>query len=285
MKKQKYAIVTDTSVHFEQDYKNKHKNLKFLPLPIIIEEKEYFFDEEIIDDEYFYKMIKENKVSTSQTSIGVIETKLNKYLKEYDKLIIACISKGLSNQYNSICNIVNNNDKFKNNVIVLDTMAMSELLKNIIDNLFLYLNDKNLNDKKEIKKLHNHVKNINKTSSFFFPMSLDVFINSGRLSKIAAKFFNVLKIFPVLCFENGKMDKYSKMRTYIKGIKKTFQGFKEKIKTNNIKVAFTKFNDTNIPNKIKNELKSLGFNKIKEIIIPKVLIAHWGKGLFVAILD
>lgn len=272
----KIAVVTDTSFYITDEVINKHRNLKILPLPMILNnEKTINYDNEISKEE-FHKLVNDGKVKTSQTPLGILTAKWDEYLLEYDILIVAGISKGLSGMY-QITSQLAKDKKYKNQILVIDTDGVSILLERQIMYILEYIKTEEINSIDDLKSC---VKQLNKMKKSFkcllFPKSLETLKNGGRITYAAAKLSKLLKIYPILILKKGIIDKYGIMRSYLKGIIKNIEYALKNYKFTQIDIIISEFDDEKILNDFKEMLNQFNFQKINYVKMPNVILAHIG---------
>ncbi len=275
----KIAVVTDTSVYLDKNFLEKNKNLKVIPLSILLPNGKEIDDDDLINEDDFYNILKNNIVKTSQTPIGIIEKNWDEYLEIYDKLIIIGISKEISNQYSS-CLKLSKKNKYKNKVIVFDTNSVSILLEKVIIATLKYIKTNDMSNQKQINELQKIIYDISSNNYvLLFPQSLETLKKGGRISKTVVAFFNLTKINPILKFENGKIEKFGTTRSYIKGFKKQLYKSKKEMKSSEIEILITHYDNPEITTQLKEIINNAGFKKINYIKFPKVILAHLGNNL------
>lgn len=91
----KTAIVTDSNSGITQE-EGKKLGISVLPMPFYIDEKLYF-EEITLSQEEFYKKLEEDKdIKTSQPAPGDVIDLWEKLLEEYDEIVYIPMSSGLS---------------------------------------------------------------------------------------------------------------------------------------------------------------------------------------------
>ncbi len=272
----KIAIITDTSVYLDDKFKNENKNVKVLALPIILNGSKIIYNDEDISLSELKKLVNEGKAKTSQTSLGFMEQNWNEFLKEYDMLIVMGISKHLSTMYSNTVKL-SQEKKFSNKVYVVDTEAVSVLLKKQIDFVLECIKKESINNFNNIKMIEKGIKKLKKTyKCLIFPKNLDALKAGGRITKAAASMANLLKIYPILIIKKGKIDKYGITNNYMKGIIKQITYAVKNYHINEIEILIADFDDPKILEDFQNELKKFNFKKITYIKLPYVILVHLG---------
>ncbi|AOF48833.1 DegV family protein [Tetragenococcus halophilus] len=211
----KLAIVTDSTA-FLPERVRRHPDLFVIPIPVILDGKVYNEDVDIQADGY-YKLMNESKEfpKTSQPTFG--ETlDLYKKLKEkgYDTIISIHLSSGISGY-------VNNLDSIKDSVegmtiIPYDTLITSMPMGHMVEAaLNMRDADNSLNEILE----HLNIIRAN-TYAYLIVDDLNHLVRGGRLTNGAALIGGLLKIKPVLKFEDGKIVLFEKIRSTKKALRR-----------------------------------------------------------------
>ena len=79
----KVAIVTDSNSGITQD-RGKELGIYVLPMPFFIDEKIYYEDITLTQEQFYEKLGADSDISTSQPSPGNVMELWEKVLKEYD---------------------------------------------------------------------------------------------------------------------------------------------------------------------------------------------------------
>ncbi|GMA08278.1 hypothetical protein GCM10025886_14290 [Tetragenococcus halophilus subsp. flandriensis] len=187
-----------------------------IPIPVILDGKVYNEDVDIQADGY-YKLMNESKEfpKTSQPTFG--ETlDLYKKLKEkgYDTIISIHLSSGISGY-------VNNLDSIKDSVegmtiVPYDTLITSMPMGHMVE-AALDMWDAD-NDLDEILE-HLNIIRAN-TYAYLIVDDLNHLVRGGRLTNGAALIGGLLKIKPVLKFEDGKIVLFEKIRSTKKALRR-----------------------------------------------------------------
>lgn len=168
-----------------------------VPLSIIIDNKEFT---EKIDNSFLLECIRQKKqVTTSQPSIQLFIEAFNKQFKSgYEHIVCVTISRNFSGTFNSAYKakqILNNE-----NITVIDSSIIGPGMLFILKRIHEYAYNTNL----EYKEIFEKVDKEQKLGSCYFSLeNLKQLVISKRISKF--KFFigSLLKIKPILKFQNG----------------------------------------------------------------------------------
>lgn len=203
----KYLIVCDTTSTFSIE-EAKANNIELVPLSVILDGKEYKDCFEITKEELHKILLDKKMPTTSQPNTGYIETLMENW-KEYDEIIIFCISGGLSGTVQSF-NIAKNALEM-NNVHIIDTKTVAAPLKDAA------LEARRMADAgKDIQEILAMIeKKFNNTHSIMYPATLEQLKRGGRISPLAASMASTLKLKPLLYLkdEGDTIDKYAIART------------------------------------------------------------------------
>ncbi|HEY8365397.1 MAG TPA: DegV family protein [Haloplasmataceae bacterium] len=276
MNKEKIAIVTDSSSSL--DYiKHEYDNIFMVRMPIYFGDKEYIDGKTITAEEFYTKLDTENVIpTTAQPSLG--ETlELYEYLRDqgYTDIIHLPISKGISGVYQTLFSISDSVDGI--NIHIVDTKATSVILAFIVLEAAKYI--------KENKSVNEVLEYCNYLSSnykaYFMVNDLKYLIKNGRLSNAAGFIGSILKIKPILTFnENGEIIGIDKIRT----TKKAMTHILERVlsETNGKKVKY--FMAYGFEKELTEEFDNLvsqyiDINDAVRSLFPTVIGAHVGSSV------
>ena len=91
----KIAIVTDSNSGITQA-EGKELGIFVLPMPFYIDEKLFFEDITLTQEEFYVRLGADSDISTSQPSPGDVMDLWKKVLEEYDEIVHIPMSSGLS---------------------------------------------------------------------------------------------------------------------------------------------------------------------------------------------
>ncbi|WP_373440037.1 DegV family protein [Metamycoplasma equirhinis] len=161
---------------------------------------------------------------TFATPPGVAEEIVNKYINDYDKIIIYGISAELSSQVNNLKQLFADNNK----VFVVDSKKLSySLLRDAL--LFEDAINEDTPFEEAVK-----IFDIPHERLLLVPKYNDALVKGGRLSKSAATIAKLLKIVPIIKMENGKLEKDSIGRIFSKTLDKLTKELFDKIDKNDL---------------------------------------------------
>lgn len=201
----KIAIVTDSNSGITQK-QGKELGISVLPMPFTIQEKEFFEDLDLSQED-FYKNLEEGAdISTSQPSLESVTGLWDKLLQEYEEVIHIPMSSGLSGScetamalsqsYNGRVHVVNNQRiSVTQRQSVLDAIALMEKGQTAVE-ICEYLDRTKLD-----------------SSIYITVDTLKYLKKGGRITPAAAALATLLKIKPVLQIQGEKLDAFAKART------------------------------------------------------------------------
>lgn len=205
----KTAIMTDTNSGITKDIA-KELGIYVIPMPVIIDEKTYYENDTITEEEFFCALSGDRHITTSQPSPGDVMDLWNQILDEgYDELVYIPMSSGLSN---SCAAALGYSQEYDGKVEVIDNHRISVTMYQSV----LHARDLALQgaSAKEIKTaLENDAYN---SSIYLAVNTLEYLKKGGRITPAAALIGSVLSIKPILTIQGEKLDSYAKTRGSIK---------------------------------------------------------------------
>jgi DegV family protein with EDD domain len=278
MSKEKIAIVTDSSSSLDYIKHEEFDNIFMVRMPIYFGDEEYI-DGKTITAEEFYTRINSDSIipTTSQPSLGeTLELYESLKAEGYTDIIHLPISKGISGVYQSLYSISDLVEGI--NVHIVDTRATSVILAFIV-----------LECARKVKENHTVAEVLayseylsSHYNAYFMVDDLKYLIKNGRLSNAAGFIGSVLKIKPILTFnEVGEIIGIEKIRT----TKKAMNHIVNKVLTetkNYRKVKY--FMAYGFEAELKNDFDNLvkDYLDIKQAlrsIFPTVIGAHVGSAV------
>ncbi len=201
----KIAIVTDSNSGITQEAA-KRLGVYVVPMPFVINEKEYFEDINLTQEKFFEKLTQDAEISTSQPSPETILNLWNELLETYEELVYIPMSSGLSGSCQTAHMLAM---EFEGRVQVVDNQRISVPMKHsILDAKKLAEDGKSAAEIKEI------LEDAKKESSIYITIAtLKYLAKGGRLTPAAAAIGSMLRLKPVLTIQGEKLDAFSKART------------------------------------------------------------------------
>lgn len=184
-----------------------------LPMPFFVNEKPYFEDISLSQEE-FYKQLGENaNISTSQPSPGDVMSLWDTLLKEYDEIVHIPMSSGLSASCDTATMLAKD---YKGKVQVVNNQRISVTMRSaVLDAMRLRDAGKSAAQIKEILE-----KERLQASIYITVDTLYYLKKGGRITPAAAALGTVLNLKPVLQIQGEKLDSFAKVRGW-KAAKRT----------------------------------------------------------------
>lgn len=206
----KIAIVTDSNSGITQS-EGREMGVCVIPMPFLINDEE-FFEDITLDQNGFYKKLKENgSVSTSQPAIESLTNTWDELLKSADEIIYIPMSSGLSGSCQTAKMIA---EDYDGKVHVIDNQRISVTQRNAVQDA--------LRLREEGKTAEEICKALMETkldaSIYIMVDTLKYLRKGGRLTPAVAALGTILRIKPVLQIQGEKLDTYAKARTTRQGV-------------------------------------------------------------------
>ncbi|RAP13541.1 DegV family protein [Bacillus velezensis] len=218
----KIAVVTDSTAYIPKEMSEEH-HIHMIPLQVVFGEKT-FREETELDWRSFYKEVKNHDElpTTSQPSFGELIALYEELGKTYDAVISIHLSSGISGTYNSAASANTMVDHIK--VYPFDSeisclaqgfyaLKAAQLIKDGVDS-----------PEEIIKELEEMKKTVR---AYFMVDDLSHLQRGGRLSSAQAFIGGLLKVKPILHFDNKVIVPFEKIRTRKKAISRIFELFGE----------------------------------------------------------
>lgn len=211
----KIAIVTDSNSGITQS-ESKELGCFLIPMPFLIDEKEYFEEISLSQEEFYEKLLSGADVSTSQPNIFSVTELWKDLLKTYDQIVHIPMSSGLSASTETAINAAKD---FNGKVEVVDNKRISVTLKqSVIDAINL------AKDGKNAKEIKDWLENTALDSSIYIMVTtLKYLKKGGRITPAAAAIGSLLKIKPILQIQGSKLDKFCQVISFNQGKKRMIE--------------------------------------------------------------
>ena len=197
----KVAILTDSNSGITQ-MEAKELGIRVIPMPFNIDGQEYLEDINLTQAD-FYKMLEGGaKVSTSQPSIGYVNSIWDELLTEYDQVVYIPMSSGLSRSCESAT--VSAKANYEGKVYVVDNQRISVTQRqSVLDAMELARLGY------DAKEIHDKLIEIKFDSDIFIMVdTLEYLKKGGRITAAAAALGGMLKLKPILLIKGEKLDKF-----------------------------------------------------------------------------
>ena len=203
------AVMTDTNSGISLD-EAKDLGVFCMPMPVIINEKEYIEDINLTQERFFEILASDAEITTSQPSPGHLMDMWDEILKDgYDEIVYIPMSSGLSS---SMQNAQIFAEDYDGKVSIVDDHRISVTQRQaVMDALLLSKNGRNASTIKEELE-----RTAYDSVVYLAVEDLNYLKKTGRVNATAATVGNVLGIKPILRTTGGTFD----VRTAVRGIKK-----------------------------------------------------------------
>lgn len=268
----KIAILTDSSYDGKlKDY----KDLYLIPLMIITEDGKEIKDDSSFNKNEFYELLKNQQLKTSQTSPGDMIKMWDHLLKDYDQIICAFISKGLSSQFSNYRVLSETEERYRGRVFVTDTNGVSIVQQHIVKKIASWISQ----NKTGFEILELVKQESENFYGFIIPKNLETLKRGGRITPAAANLAKILKIVPVLTYD-GTIDKAFTTRTFKKAVAEAVQAIKKEIRDLEvIDLTYSRTAEENVE-LVKQIIEKEGLEIGIESELTNVIAAHTGRDAF-----
>lgn len=205
----KTAIMTDTNSGITKDIA-KELGIYVIPMPVIIDEKTYYENDTITEEEFFCALSGDKHITTSQPSPGDVMDLWDKILNDgHNELVYIPMSSGLSN---SCTAALGYSQEYDGKVEVIDNHRISVTMYQSV----LHARDLALQGA-SAKEIKNALEDDAYNSSIYLAVNtLEYLKKGGRITPAAALIGSVLSIKPILTIQGEKLDSYAKTRGSMK---------------------------------------------------------------------
>lgn len=235
------AIVTDSNSGISQA-EAKKMGVFVIPMPFFVDEKIYYEDIDLTQEQFYKLLAEDANVSTSQPSPADVMELWDKLLKEYAEVVHIPMSSGLSASCETAIGL---SQDYDGKVQVVNNQRISITMKqSVLDALALAGEGKNAREIKEILE-----REALESSIYLVVDTLKYLKKGGRITPAAALLGSALNLKPILQIQGEKLDAYKKVRgikpakkNMIEAIRKDLSGrFADYVKKGELKlhVAYT----------------------------------------------
>ncbi len=205
----KVAIVTDSTAVMGKEFIDKNVNLYTVPLQILFGDDEVYRDGIDLSSEEFFTKISDTSIlpTTSQPSVGAILELFEELIKEYDEILYVTISSNISGTFNT--GLLAKHQLKGKKIEIFDSLHTSVIQKMYVQEA-LVMADKGTHIDYIIKTL---TKMRSESSIYLVVDDLHHLGRTGRVNNMGAIIGALLKIKPILTFENGYINLRKKVRT------------------------------------------------------------------------
>jgi len=205
----KIAIVADSNSGISQELAKK-MGIYILPMPFLIDEKEYLDGVDLFTKEFYEYLEKDADVSTSQPSTESIIKLWDKLLEEYDEIVHIPMSSGLSGSCQTAKMLA---EDYDGKVEVVNNQRISiTQVHSVMDAQNLVKDGKSAAEIRKILEAEGL-----QASIYITVTTLKYLKKGGRITPAAAALGTILKLKPVLQIQGDKLDAFAKARTISQG--------------------------------------------------------------------
>ncbi len=200
----KIAIVTDSNSGITQ-VEGKKLGIFVIPMPFYINEKLYFEEITLSQEEFYERLNADEDIKTSQPAPGDVLDLWEKLLKDYDEIVHIPMSSGLSSSCETARMLA---EDYDGKVQVVDNQRISVTQRqSVLDAMKLVKEGKSALEIKEILE-----KDKLDTGIYIMVDTLKYLKKGGRVTAAGAAIGTVLGIKPVLQIHGEKLDAFAKTR-------------------------------------------------------------------------
>ena len=197
----KVAIMTDSNSGITQK-EGKELGIKVVPMPFNIDGEEFLEDITLTQEGFYQKLLGGASVSTSQPSIGYVNSIWDELLEEYDQVVYIPMSSGLSKSCETAT--VSARENYKGKVYVVNNQRISVTQRqSVLDAMELARRGF------DAKEICDKLTEIKMQSDIYITVAtLEYLKKGGRITAAAAALGGMLKLKPILQIKGEKLDKY-----------------------------------------------------------------------------
>ncbi len=200
----KVAVMTDSNSGITQA-EAKELGIRVIPMPFNIDGEEYLEDINLTQEEFYEKLQGGAKVSTSQPSIGYVNSIWDELLEEYDEIVYIPMSSGLSGSCSTAKMLA---EDYDGKVQVVNNQRISVTMRSSV-----YDAQNLAKQGKSAKEICEILEREALSSSIYITVdTLKYLKKGGRLTPAVAAIGTLLKIKPVLQIQGEKLDSFAKAR-------------------------------------------------------------------------
>ena len=223
----KIAIVTDSTAYLTPE-ERREWNIHVLPLSVIFGQESYREEQDLTTAD-FYEKVKNSEVfpTSSQPAVGETIELFRELSHHYDAIIPILLSSGISGTYQTVVTVA---EELQDEVLIypIDSGISCAPQARAVRLAAMMAKDETYTAKEIVACVQQLV---DRTTAYFIVDDLNNLQRGGRLSAGAALVGSMLKIKPILTFEDKKIVAMEKIRTQHKAMKRIEQIFEEDTQT------------------------------------------------------
>lgn len=271
----KTAVITDSTSYIDRSERQEN-NIFMIPLNVIFGSDSYREEIEMKTSDFYNKMRNiEELPKTSQPAVGEFVELYEQLGKEYNEIVVITLSSGISGTYQSALSAVDLAENVKVHVFDSEISCAAQ-------GFYVLEASKMAQSGKSGEEIINRLNDIKRKGikAYFMVDDLTNLKLGGRLSGAQAFFGGLLKIKPVLTFEDKVIQPFEKIRTRKKAIGRLFEIFDNDAKSGeDIHAAVIHANRPDDAAEMKKELESKYGNATVDIsYFGPVIGTHLGEG-------
>lgn len=203
------AIITDSNSGITQA-EAKEMGIIVIPMPFYIDEKMFYEDIDLTQEQFYEKLRSDCKIKTSMPLVGNVTDTWDEVLKEYDEIVYIPMSSGLSSSCSTAIMLA---EDYDGRVEVIDNQRISVTQRqSVLDAMELAAAGKSAAEIRQI------LVDAKFDSSIYIMLDTLYYLKKGgRITPAAAALGTLLKLKPVLQIQGEKLDAFAKARTSKQG--------------------------------------------------------------------
>jgi DegV family protein with EDD domain len=203
------AVMTDSNSGITQA-EAKELGITVLPMPFYIDEKMFYEDIDLTQEQFYEKLQSDCEIKTSMPLVGNVTDTWDELLKEYDEIVYIPMSSGLSSSCETAIML---SEDYDGKVKVVNNQRISVTQRQSV------LDAKMLADQgKSTAEIHKILEDAKFDSSIYIMLDTLYYLKKGgRITPAAAALGTFLKLKPVLQIQGEKLDAFAKARTSKQG--------------------------------------------------------------------
>lgn len=204
---QRVAVITDSNSGITQ-MEAKELGIRVVPMPFFVNEKTYYEDISMTQEEFFRFLEQGADVTTSQPSPETLTDLWKELLKSYEGIVYIPMSSGLSSACGTAM-MLSFEDEFEGRVFVVDNQRISVTQRqSVLDAIEMAKKGYSAEQIKDILMREKF-----ESSIYIMVDTLTYLKKGGRVTPAAAAIGTMLRIKPVLQIQGEKLDAYAKVKT------------------------------------------------------------------------
>ncbi len=207
----KTAIVTDSTAVVDKEFVKSNPNVYIVPLHLMIKDHDYA-DGVDLTQEMFFQMMDQSSIipTTSQPSVGEILELFEMLKSKYDQILYITISSKISGTYSTGKLAMNQIEGIE--IEVFDSLHTSAIqLMFVKEAVRLASKGKTIHEIVSILEILRE-----KAAIYLIVDDLKHLARTGRVNNVSAIIGTLLKIKPILKFEDGYINLHKKVRSLSK---------------------------------------------------------------------